>query len=177
MRFWRGRGPTTRGYAAESIWQNNQFALYPRAPGIELHQQLGAQARPDFNLAQTPGLPVRPDKLITLNIGANKASAEDTGLTQGNRNVRIALAAFVPQRVSVTLADRPQPSRSAPGLTVLEFQGIGLPSRLTIGSEVLDLKVFEPDTPLPTSCRRQIPCCSCRGLNWQTRMGVAAQPL
>jgi hypothetical protein len=126
----RGEDPALRGYQNNALWANETFALYPRVPGVVAHTALNAQTR--------------APQTLTFTLGAQEiiSGTKTISTTHGERDVTIAFASFVPQRVSVTLGDSAARIELTPGLTTYTLANMPLPATLsvtpTVASDWLD---------------------------------------
>lgn len=116
----RGEDAAGRGYRDTALWSNDKFALYPRSPGLVYHQALNERiAAPD-----TLSLSLAADRVLT---GTETVPSSTT-----MRDVNIALASFVTQTVTATLAGGRESLILTPGFAVLRIPHAQLPDRLTI---------------------------------------------
>ena len=116
----RGEDPTMRGYENKALWQNETFALYPRAQGVVAHNALNAQV-------------VAP-RALTFTLGAQEiiSGTKNISTTPGARDVTIAFASFVPQRAEVVLGDAQTRVELQPGVTTLTRANVSLPAMLMV---------------------------------------------
>jgi hypothetical protein len=126
----RGEDPTARGYQNNALWENNAFALYQRAQGVTVHNALNAKT-------------VAPQAL-TFTLGAQEiiSGTRTISDTHSVRDVRLALASFVPQTAVVSLGDRTARITLRPGLTTFTLAGVPLPATAIVtpmvASELVD---------------------------------------
>lgn len=116
----RGENPLTRGYTAPALWQNERFALYPRAPGMLLHDTV--------NRALT-------EAAVALMIDARGVLSDKRALSRESvtRTVQLGLLAFEPQKVFVTLANRADVELDlGAGLSLYTIESVELPAPLRI---------------------------------------------
>jgi len=133
----RGEDPALRGYQNNAVWANETFALYPRVPGVVAHAALNAQT-------------VAP-QILTFTLGAQEiiSGTKTISTTRGARNVTIAFASFVPQRVSLTLGDAAAQIELTPGLTTYTLANVPLPATLSVTPTVASewLNAAQPKIP------------------------------
>ncbi len=120
----RGTDAAARGYQTQAVWANETFALYPRAQGVVAHRALNAQ--------------VTAPQTLTLTLGAQEiiSGTKNISTTQGVRDVTIAFASFVPQRVELRMGETTQHIALSPGVTTYTFANVPLPATLTLTSSV-----------------------------------------
>lgn len=136
----RGEDPTARGYQVDPLWSNARFALYPREAGVTFQQRLDVST-------------VAPEPL-TLTLGVDVVSDDADKLqAAGRRDLRAALATFVPQTVTLDVGGRTVEQTLAPGLTAIEIKDVALPAKLTITPTVESSLLAAAQPPLPHSPR------------------------
>lgn len=116
----RGEDATGRGYQQTAVWENEKFALYPREPGLLVHQTLNLQS---VNIES-----------IVLNIDARGVSVPDAASdpTPVTRGVEFALVTFAPETITLRSGETATKVTLQPGVTRISVPRLDLPTRIVI---------------------------------------------
>ncbi|MGE5138291.1 MAG: hypothetical protein ACM3JD_02410, partial [Rudaea sp.] len=115
----RGEDPLSRGYAAEALWENDKFALFPRQPGVSFHRNLS--------------VPISPGGRQVLTVGDSQIVSGTAELSGAARaDVKLGLAAFSPAVVRVSLGGQADDVDLQPGLSLYSIPNLALPAQLTL---------------------------------------------
>jgi hypothetical protein len=122
----RGESPTVRGYQAQALWENETFALYPREYGVSASRTL--------NVTHASVAPM----LYALDLSQIASDGALPNTLPAERAVSVAVAAFQPQTLQVTVGDEFQTAQLKPGLSLINVPRVALPAYLMIRPDTAD---------------------------------------
>lgn len=120
----RGENPTARGYAPQSVWQNQMFALYPRQSDVAYQRAFDAAT-------------VAPQPL-QFTIGATQIVSGTGTIASPDapREASLSFATFIPQRVTLAFGNTAQDVALPPGLSTITLPAMNALTTVSITPHV-----------------------------------------
>ncbi len=165
----RGENPNARGYDSQRLWENETFALYARAAGVQYQRALDAET-----IAPNP---------LRVTIGATQifSGTKDLQEATGARDASLIFAAFIPQRVTFESENETREIELTAGLSTLTLPQLATPTTITItphvAQDILDSAVVTIPHDFPdVEPRLWIPYAQLRGMQSENEMQVTLSP-
>lgn len=130
----RGENPTTRGYTAPPLWENDTFALYARAPNVAYQYTLNAATISPHPYYITVGSTQIVSGTIVPSTTVPNTTVPNTNA--GTREASLTFATFIPQQLTLAYNETTQEINLLPGLSTVTLPALTTPTTLTLTPRV-----------------------------------------